>query len=350
VLLCSTSHVEGDILHEGLVLEAGAFFDGNSIPPDDLLADAPKNGSEVNRTIMRTIRRPGALKSRQDKDTALRAPHLISSVARELFSSLGSHTLSKYLILLLLLAGAVFAIANDNLRLSGAEEAATDSTTRIIAVYDFLSTAPPGYEKKVQAHIRQLRARGDSFIRTTSRLFEVSATWIYARMPTKDVGRTMPGEIHPIARPIGRIGVIQLAPAGHEKMREQGPGVDLHVSHDHAITGTTDLRSSPNLDNKIQESPTLPANPHTDLISTGGVLDAGAPRSTRPSAPLAEFTRPDGSPVWIDVAMVKSIRATFPGEYPSSVQSVVSWGTSKQGVRETVAEATALIRDHGGRH
>ena len=29
VLLCATSHVEGDILHEAFAVEAGAFFEGN---------------------------------------------------------------------------------------------------------------------------------------------------------------------------------------------------------------------------------------------------------------------------------------------------------------------------------
>jgi hypothetical protein len=93
----------------------------------------------------------------------------------------------------------------------------------------------------------------------------------------------------------------------------------------------------------------LQANSSTEVISTASVSDTGAPHIARSSAKAAEFTRPDGSPVWIDVSMVKSIRATFPGEYPSAVQSVVSWGTSKQGVRESVTEATALVRDHGGK-
>ena len=167
---------------------------------------------------------------------------------------------------------------------------------------------------------------------------------------TGDVGRTMLAENHPIVSPVGGVSVIQLAPAGHEKMPEpHGPGVNLNESHDHTITGTTELRSSLSLGDKNRERPNLPASPHTNVISTASVLGAGAPRSTQSPAPLAEFTQPDGSPVWIDIAMVKSIRATFPGEYPASVQSVVSWRTSKQGVRETVAQATALIRDHGGK-
>ena len=38
VLLAATSHVEGDILHEALVVEAGAFFEGNCRHSDNPLA------------------------------------------------------------------------------------------------------------------------------------------------------------------------------------------------------------------------------------------------------------------------------------------------------------------------
>lgn len=38
VQLCSTCHVEGDILHEALAVETGAFFEGNCRHSDDPLA------------------------------------------------------------------------------------------------------------------------------------------------------------------------------------------------------------------------------------------------------------------------------------------------------------------------
>lgn len=350
VLLCSTCHVEGDILHEGLVLEAGAFFDGNCIPPDDLLADAAENESESNRATIRANPQSSAPKARQNKESVLSRLSPPSLHARELFFPLRSRALSKYLFLLLLMAGAVFAIANDKLRLSVGGETALDSSTSIIAAYDFLSAAPSDFERKVQTNFRQLGGHASSLMSATSRLFEVSANWMYAQMPRKAGGRTMLAENHPIVSNIGAIGVIQHPPASHEKLPEPGgPDADLSDTHDHAITATTDLSGSHNLDHPIQKSPTFLEKPRTDGISTASLLDAGAPHTARSSALLAEFTRPDGSPVWINVSMVKSIRATFPGEYPSSVQSVVSWGTSKQGVRESVAQATALIKDHGGK-
>src|SRR5271166_4615528 len=39
VLLCSTSHVEGNILHEAFSVESGAFFEGNCRHSDNPLAD-----------------------------------------------------------------------------------------------------------------------------------------------------------------------------------------------------------------------------------------------------------------------------------------------------------------------
>jgi cytoskeletal protein CcmA (bactofilin family) len=39
ILLCSTCHVEGNILHEAFAVEAGAFFEGNCRHSDNPLAD-----------------------------------------------------------------------------------------------------------------------------------------------------------------------------------------------------------------------------------------------------------------------------------------------------------------------
>jgi cytoskeletal protein CcmA (bactofilin family) len=44
VLLCSTCHVEGNILHEAFAVEAGAFFEGNCRHSDNPLADDVNKG------------------------------------------------------------------------------------------------------------------------------------------------------------------------------------------------------------------------------------------------------------------------------------------------------------------
>lgn len=46
VQLCSTCHVEGNILHEAFSVESGAFFEGNCRHTDNPLADAPELGTD----------------------------------------------------------------------------------------------------------------------------------------------------------------------------------------------------------------------------------------------------------------------------------------------------------------
>jgi cytoskeletal protein CcmA (bactofilin family) len=54
ILLCATSHVEGDILHEAFAVEAGAFFEGSCRRSDNPLGDdtqtAPKQPAAAPST------------------------------------------------------------------------------------------------------------------------------------------------------------------------------------------------------------------------------------------------------------------------------------------------------------
>src|SRR5262245_21032383 len=53
VSLSATCHVEGNILHEALAVEIGAYFEGNCRHSDNPLANAPENVAAIER-------RPGA--------------------------------------------------------------------------------------------------------------------------------------------------------------------------------------------------------------------------------------------------------------------------------------------------
>jgi len=366
VLLCSSCHVEGDIRHEALMIEAGAFFEGTCFHPANLLADDPKYTGELKPTLVRTTSRPGARIARQYKEAMLKAPIPPFSGADEACSTVRFRTFSKYLFLLLLSAGLVFAIPNDGLRVSVGEKTAV-SLNWIMAGYVSLSAAPSNFEKKVQTNFGQLIGRGDSIIRATLRLFEVSANRIEALVPKKDAGRKILAESQPITPKTRTIGVKQLASGGREKMGDpRGLSIDPYDPRYQVGTDTAFARlqyqkyGSPpmlaainsgagKLDDDIKKNPTFPAKTPANVNGTADVPNARTQRSTQSLTRLVEFTRPDGSPVWIDVAMVKSVRETFPGEYASGVQSVVSWGKSKQGVRESTAAAAALIRDHGGK-
>src|SRR3954468_131871 len=58
VQLCATCHVEGNILHEALSVEAGAFFEGNCRHSDNPLLDAPEieTGAERKSTAQTAAR------------------------------------------------------------------------------------------------------------------------------------------------------------------------------------------------------------------------------------------------------------------------------------------------------
>ncbi len=62
VQLCATCHVEGNILHEALSVESGAFFEGNCRHTDNPLADAPEAQPPMpksNRQAPAPSSRPG---------------------------------------------------------------------------------------------------------------------------------------------------------------------------------------------------------------------------------------------------------------------------------------------------
>ena len=58
VLLAATSHVEGDILHEALAVETGAFFEGNCRHSDNPLGT---NGENRSNSTSETAERHGAV-------------------------------------------------------------------------------------------------------------------------------------------------------------------------------------------------------------------------------------------------------------------------------------------------
>jgi hypothetical protein len=60
---------------------------------------------------------------------------------------------------------------------------------------------------------------------------------------------------------------------------------------------------------------------------------------------FARLTRPDHSPIWINGALVRFLRAPLPGEYPANVKAIVSVDSLTQAVTEDVAAARAAINE-----
>ncbi len=63
---------------------------------------------------------------------------------------------------------------------------------------------------------------------------------------------------------------------------------------------------------------------------------------------FARLTRPNGSPVWINGSAVSSVCAPLPGEYVPDVETLVFAGSLTQGVKESPADVTKAINNHGG--
>jgi hypothetical protein len=63
---------------------------------------------------------------------------------------------------------------------------------------------------------------------------------------------------------------------------------------------------------------------------------------------FAQLTRPNNLPVWINGSAVVSIRPPIPKEYVAGVKTVIDADSLTQGVKESPADVTAAVNDHGG--
>jgi hypothetical protein len=154
---------------------------------------------------------------------------------------------------------------------------------------------------------------------------------------------------------------MQLMPSTYDDMRrEQGLGRDPFVPRDNILAGAAYLswlrerygyprmfaayNDGPgHLDERLARAQLLPLETRTYLGNVIATLNGGHGGGTKVS-----FTRPDGSAVLLDASAAISVRAALPDEYAPSVRSVIAVGRMKQGVRETVANARATLRAHGG--
>jgi soluble lytic murein transglycosylase-like protein len=221
---------------------------------------------------------------------------------------------------------------------------------------------PSDFALEQQMNHSQLMARWAPLIARASKRFGVPETWIHAVMQAESGGRTMLGENQPIKSSAGAMGLMQLMPSTYADMRSQyGLGPNPYDPEDNIVAGTAYLRwlrsvygypqmfaayndGPGNLEQRLRDGGLLPAETQNYVAYIAAALSGGAGGGRV----RAKFTRPDGSPVWINSAAAISVRAAMPGEYAPTVQSVITVGRVRQGVRESVAAARAIIRAHGG--
>lgn len=218
------------------------------------------------------------------------------------------------------------------------------------------------FAQEQQMTPRQLLRRWDPTIAEASQRFHVPQPWIRAVMVAESGGRTMSAENQPITSSAGALGLMQLMPDTYADMREAyGLGPDPQDPHDNILAGAAFLHrlfltygfpvmfsayndGPGNLEYRLMHRELLPLETRnyvediTRALMSGHGLHGGH----------ASFTRPDGTPVMVDVATVVQVRASLPGEYAPSVRTVITMGRLRQGVRETPADVKAILRRHGG--
>lgn len=205
---------------------------------------------------------------------------------------------------------------------------------------------------------RQLLRRWDETMAAASRRFNVPEPWIRAVMAAESGGRTMLGENQPIVSSAGAMGLMQLMPDTYRDMRvAYGLGKDPQDPHDNIFAGTAFLHrlfvsygfpamfsayndGPGNLEFRLLHRELLPRETRDYVADiTRALLSGGHGYGVK-----VKFTRPDGSPVTIDSGAVISVRAALPGEYAPGVQSVITFGRMRQGVRENLGTVKSKLR------
>ena len=221
---------------------------------------------------------------------------------------------------------------------------------------------PSAFEAEEKMSPHQRMQRWAPLIQKASKRFGVPQSWIRAVMLAESGGRTMMGEGQPIVSSAGAMGLMQLMPSTYADMRaEYGLGADPYDPHDNIVAGAAYLRwlrqkydypamfaayndGPGNLEARLASGGLLPAETRLYLVHVTGTVEG---RKGGLHA-LAQLTRPNGRPVLVDCAAVVRVRAAMPDEYAPGVQTVVTIGKIRQGVREPQAKALAIIRAHGG--
>jgi hypothetical protein len=209
----------------------------------------------------------------------------------------------------------------------------------------------------------QLIKRWQPIAAKASKRFGVPLIWINAVMRLESGGRPMLNENQRMISDRGALGLMQVLPGTFAEMREQYRlGADVFDPAANINAGTAYLawlhrkygypamfaayNAGPGqVDDLLGRGKLLPAETRSYMAGINKILGGGADGTSINSVSL---TRPDGTMALIDPIAVRSIRAVSPGEYADGVQTVITAGRLRQGVREDLATVTAAIRIRGG--
>jgi len=279
------------------------------------------------------------------------------------------------MLVLLIVAAAITVFTLQNLSVFNRHPPASAAQTAVRAVHiavsrprilqqkTIVASGRSAFEREQRMSFGQLAKRWNPFIAEASNRFDVPESWIRSVMQVESGGRTMLGENQPIISSAGAMGIMQIMPSTYEDMRQQHRlGSDPYDPHDNILAGAAYLRwlrerypyptlfaayndGPGNLEERLMRGGLLPAETRAYVGDITLTLQTGAALIHWKKA---RFTRPNGLPVWIGGAAGGTVCAALPGEYAPGVQSVITVGRVKQGVRESVAQAKAIIRGHRG--
>ncbi len=205
-----------------------------------------------------------------------------------------------------------------------------------------------------------LMARWEPLIQQASRKFDVPAQWIRAVIRQESGGRTVRADNSPLVSAAGAMGVMQVMSGTYSEMAAQYRlGADPFDPQDNIYAGTAYLNwlhrkygypamfaayndGPGNIEDHLYHGRPLPAETRGYIASIARFLKDKVHASSK-----VAFTQPDGRKVTLDAAKVSGVQAAVPGIYAADVHAVINIGKSRRGVRETVAEATALLRATG---
>ncbi len=207
----------------------------------------------------------------------------------------------------------------------------------------------------------QLMNRWTPMIAAASARFNVPANWIRAVVQMESGGRTMSGVNRPITSRTGAMGVMQLMPGTYKEMRTQYRlGANPYNPQDNISAGAAYLHwlyqkygypamfaayndGPGHLEERLMQGKLLPAETRNYISRI--VTELGG--ASQQASNVARFTRPNGTPVTVNLAEVSSVRVPLPGEYPASVKTVITAGRLHQGVREAFDAVKSEMIAHG---
>jgi len=281
---------------------------------------------------------------------------------------------TSFFLLSLLTVVVLFMPLNARLHLRPYDTQVTSNTSDVPnfvttlldrAVGNVAPRAPSAFEQEAALAPRELMNRWNPLIAEVAHKVGISENWIRAVMRMESGGRTMLDEDRPIQSSAGAMGLMQVMPETYAEMRAQyGLGANAYDPHDNVLAGAAYLRllykkygypamfaayndGPGNLEDHFHRGRALPEETKNYVKGIAGILGdkkarIGSAGIKAGSASYAELTRPDGTTIHIDKALVRSIRKPLPDEYAANVQAVITVGRKKQGVLETVADAMKL--------